>query len=554
MYIQLTKKKTYTFVIFLAGLTVLLWLTLVAIKDLPAEYLRLKGMIAIAQMPFKSVKYGLDYTSQTSPGGFLGSVANLFGPAKLDVEVGTSTMARDVPVLLYHGITETPDRFSMTAETFADQMFALKRAGYHTITLQEFQDFLDGEKRLNEKSFLLTFDDARIDAYWGADPVLQALDFTAVMFVATADSINARPLPSYYIHHSLLARMIRTGRWEIGSHAIQQYGGFIPVDRFGNEANFLSNKMWFGEHDRLETDEEYRARITHELVDSKKELEERFGVPIAAFAYPFGDYGQQTSNHPGAQAVIEEIVRTTYPIAFNQVWPTDALFNSNYPDIDRAHVRRIEPSTRWTGEQVLALVENSRTKNIAFKDDFRVDQGWKHNWGSGSLENNRLELAAGTTTTGAIAFLDGTHEWDDYAYTASAVRISGDFISLVSRFQNNNNYVSCWFSDREVKIMEKVGGVERTLAKVRNTLESGDTGATLGMSVSGQTARCLEGQQVVASVSGIHRELSKGGIGFIAWDRVPNTAALSVLSVSVAPTQDAVALSAPALDGNSPDQ
>jgi hypothetical protein len=45
--------------------------------------------------------------------------------------------ADDIPVLVYHGIVETPDRFSLTPDAFTDHIRSLKQAGYHTITLAE---------------------------------------------------------------------------------------------------------------------------------------------------------------------------------------------------------------------------------------------------------------------------------------------------------------------------------------------------------------------------------------------------------------------------------
>jgi peptidoglycan/xylan/chitin deacetylase (PgdA/CDA1 family) len=537
MYMKLTPKKTATFAIFMACLAVALAATLGVTGTLPDEYLRLRGLTAMSKMPFQSMKYGLDYTSDTQPGrSTLASLGNLFSSAKLDVDMATSSAAKDVPVLLYHGIVEVPDRFSMTKETFADQMFALKRAGYHTITLEDFQLFIEGKKKLDDKSFLLTFDDARVDAYWGADPILQALGFTAVMYVATNDSLNVpRPLPSYYIHEGLLGRMIRSGRWELGSHAIQEHTGFIPIDADGTTSNFLSNKMWLKDQNRLETDEEYRLRITRELTKSKQDLEKAFGVTINSFSYPFGDYGQQTRNNPNAQSVIEDIVRQNYKIAFNQVWATDSFFNSNYPGTDTIHLRRIEAGTDWSGQNLLALIENARAKNVAFEDDFDKNHGWKYNWGKAGMENGELYIAAGDETTGSIAFLDGTHEWQDYFFTVSAVQKDGKYTSLVARFRDNQNYASCWFAGDEIKIVEKVNDSSRTLIKVRHKLNTADGEAQLGMSVEGNTVRCYDGAAVVAESSDLSPRLSRGGVAISVWDASVNNAAVAVRSLKVVP-------------------
>ena len=72
--------------------------------------------------------------------------------------------ARSIPVLLYHGIIigdsnstiKSPDGINIPLNEFEEQMFALKKAGYQTVSMEDFQAFMRGEKQLPEKSFLLT--------------------------------------------------------------------------------------------------------------------------------------------------------------------------------------------------------------------------------------------------------------------------------------------------------------------------------------------------------------------------------------------------------------
>ncbi|MES2216090.1 MAG: polysaccharide deacetylase family protein, partial [Patescibacteria group bacterium] len=283
MYFTLSKKKISSATIFALILAATLTVGIYYVNSLPDEYTRLSSLRTMMLMPFRAFSYGINYTTSDSTSRHisLAALGNLVNPGKITISTATTTVARDVPVLLYHGIVDESDRFSMTPKTFADQMFTLKRAGYHTVSLEDFNAFLRGEKVLDNGSFVLTFDDGRLDSYYGADPVLQALGFTAVMYVATADSLHVdRPLPSYYLHEGLLSRMVRSGRWELGSHAIQESGGFVPVDASGTKGNFLSNKMWLGDKGRLENDDEFRTRITRELTASKKDLQDIFGISV----------------------------------------------------------------------------------------------------------------------------------------------------------------------------------------------------------------------------------------------------------------------------------
>ncbi len=129
--------------------------------------------------------------------------------------VDYDTNAKSIPILLYHGVINESDKSNISVENFKNHMFALKKAGYHTITLQEYYDFIFLGKEIPEKSFLLTFDDGRKDSYYPVDPILENCNYNAVMFVIGENlALNS----NYYLSKIELKRMINSGRWEVQSH------------------------------------------------------------------------------------------------------------------------------------------------------------------------------------------------------------------------------------------------------------------------------------------------------------------------------------------------
>jgi hypothetical protein len=96
-----------------------------------------------------------------------------------------------IPVLLYHGIGPESDfsnaddaSYGVELEAFAKQMTMIAHAGYRTVDLEAFIDFVEGRRvELPRRPLLLTFDDARADSWTGADGILRKLHFSAVMFV-----------------------------------------------------------------------------------------------------------------------------------------------------------------------------------------------------------------------------------------------------------------------------------------------------------------------------------------------------------------------------------
>src|ERR1700722_8899402 len=146
---------------------------------------------------------------------------------------------QSVPVLLYHGIVNQPDGTNIELSDFVNQMVTLKKAGWQTITYDDFAAFMKGEKTLPAKSFLLTFDDGEKDSYYPVDPLLKALKYNAVIFVITHDSLNNNS-SNVYLTENELKEMINSGRWEVEANT-QNGSGYIPIDANGDEGYFFSN-------------------------------------------------------------------------------------------------------------------------------------------------------------------------------------------------------------------------------------------------------------------------------------------------------------------------
>lgn len=542
LYARITWKKIAIFMGVVALIGGMLSVTFHYKERMAPEYFSVDGLVAFAKIPVQAAVKRIEFLGETQAGRGLAALSFLgSGPMVASGALTQDAQADDVPVFVYHGITREADRFSMTPETFKDHMFSLAREGYTTITMDEFIEWAAGERPLPKKSILITFDDGRADSYYGADPVLAALGYNAVMFVATQASLRTdTSIYNYYLHRGLLSKMLASGRWEIGSHAVQEGGGAVPIDGAGTYDNFLSNKRWVPEEGRLETDREYRARLVRELAHSKEELEDALGIDVPSFAYPFGDYGQETSNNPGvSEREIAEIVSAEYKAAFRQVWPRTNLFTSNYQsNADPIQFRRIEPGTNWTGEDLLAVLAAAEAKPLPYEDSLDDDLGWKHSWGGVSVTDGSLVLAATPITTGALGFLDGTGAWRDYAYSIRARLGASGYVSLLSRFHDESNYVACVFGDDQVRITRKADGFETTMDKrVRDTSLAGRDLA-FSMAVDGGSVRCYEDGDLAAEAEyAVSSDGGSGGIGVQVWHETPGQAELRVDELSVVPPE-----------------
>ena len=118
-------------------------------------------------------------------------------------------------MLLFHSVCPTSGctSYNATPTEFARMMLMIRRAGYHTISIDEYAKWWHGEAvTLPSKPILLCFDDARLDGYRGADGTLAALGDQATVFDITGETEARNPK---YLRWDELARMQATGRWDV---------------------------------------------------------------------------------------------------------------------------------------------------------------------------------------------------------------------------------------------------------------------------------------------------------------------------------------------------
>ncbi len=349
--------------------------------------------------------------------------------------------------------------------------------------------------------------------------------------------LEGRPVGAAQIEAGDLAQMLESGRWEIGSHGIQETGGTVPLDESGKErGNFLSNRSWRADEGRLETLDEYRSRVHREVAESKRLLEERLGIEVLAFSYPFGDWGQQSENVDAAVAssYIAAEVSPRSSMAFRQVWPGDVDESFNYPGKETLHeLRRIEVATDLSGEGLVALLSAASAKAIPYRDSFERNSGWKSAWGSVSVRDGAIALRATEQTGGAFAFLDGTRGWSDYRFEVAGQWQGGSHVSLIGRYQDRENYAECVFSDNDIRIQQVIDG-ERHLIKEEKAVEKlPKNNARFAMSVDGTHIGCRSGDSKAVIAYNLAQRLSDGGIGVKIWDQTLGISTLKLHSLEV---------------------
>ena len=463
----------------------------------------------------------------------------IFADKNVTAEASSSAqVATSVPILLYHGVIDNPlwipDDVNIRTSDFQKQIFTLKKAGYQTITVEDYLAFIRGQKQLPAKSFLLTFDDGRKDSYYPVDPILRTVGYSAVMHVITGRSLGPdNDLGTFHLSELELRKMIESGRWEMESHGRNDHD-YVVIDASGkDDGHFLSDKIWLSSSNRIETDEEFQKRISTDLFESKYDLEKQLGINVTAFAYPFGDYGQESLNYPENKPVILAAAKLVYPLSFTQAGNSD--YPTNFAENDFL-AKRINVNSNISANDLLKILQDSEAKSLPYNDDLSKNNGWIRGWGTMEMKNGEILLSDSENEDSGVTFLNGSYLWKDYDFRASVVLKKSNTFALTGRYADANNYMACDFSNGQVSFTQRVNGMDLPdISTLQPTgFVEGNT-VNVGLSVQENIGSCyVNGKQFVSGT--IEKSLNNGGIGFKIWDLNPgqkgNTIIIQQLNVT----------------------
>ncbi|MFX3636509.1 MAG: polysaccharide deacetylase family protein [Candidatus Pristimantibacillus sp.] len=200
-----------------------------------------------------------------------------------------------VAVLMYHDITAVPleDKSVISVELFKEQMEMLRTNGFQVITLDQYKDFMLNEGKVPDNAVLITFDDGYKSFYTEAFPILQEYNYSAVNFVIVSDVANESTLSKGRPKFSWddMREMKKAGMY-FYSHTndLHRYGA---MREDGMQKPVMTRRQYFKDEKRMETEEEYTARITNDLTTAELKLKEELGNTNGVIAFPYGAYNKE---------------------------------------------------------------------------------------------------------------------------------------------------------------------------------------------------------------------------------------------------------------------
>lgn len=210
-------------------------------------------------------------------------------------------------VLMYHLISEQVpkskfNRLRVSPSKFEKQLKWLKKNNFTSYTISEISE----NKMLNPKAVCLTFDDGYKDNYINAFKIMKKYGFKGTIFLACnrgkgnwqRDKETLLPIKELSNEQGLddceIEEMIKSGLIEIGSHTINHYN---------------LKKLSLRERE-------------DEIINSKKEIEDKYNITCRSFAYPYGSYDVndieivKKAGYLNASSTIDEIFNLNILNAF----------------------------------------------------------------------------------------------------------------------------------------------------------------------------------------------------------------------------------------------
>lgn len=240
-------------------------------------------------------------------------------------------------ILMYHLIDEPKSdkehRFCTPPSEFARQMAYLVRSGFTPLSLDQLLSCMDGASPYPVNPIHVTFDDGFVGVLSHALPILQRHNIPATLFALsgrlgeTNDWMHARGFPSRPLLSGVQLRELAAGGVAIGSHTRT--------------------------HPRLT--ELSIEEATHEIANSRENLESVLGQKVDYFAYPYGLFNPMLR---------DTVVAAGYRAACS------TLSGFNRPEQDRFLLRRIDvfgTDRLWQFRQKLRFGTNETSRFLPLR-------------------------------------------------------------------------------------------------------------------------------------------------------------------------------------------
>jgi len=210
----------------------------------------------------------------------------LFIPTKTIAAEQQAAHSADVPIIMYHLITEKPKyigKYGVTPKELADDLQYLKENNYTTVVMKDLIDFVNQGTPLPEKPIVLTFDDGNFSDHQYLYPLLKEYNMKAVLAIigkATDENTKLTEEHPASRHPNMSWPQVRelheSGVFEIQSHGYDMHGRGGSGEKRGEDLQV------------------YHKRLYNDLDKLQNLCETHLGYKPNTFVYPLGVIGKES--------------------------------------------------------------------------------------------------------------------------------------------------------------------------------------------------------------------------------------------------------------------
>jgi len=299
-----------------------------------------------------------------------------------------TSLSNTLIILAYHRIADIgtednypfdPELISATPLNFSDQMHHIKKH-FNPVSLNDVIEYQQGKKKLPKKPIVITFDDGHEDNYTNAYPILKSLKIPATIFLSTEYIGSNKIFWFDWVAHTIYQTKVNhlsindnLFSIDIGTNVLSRRSAAKNILRYlmtlQNNKRILclneiekqlevtitdinrkkssalnwnqiiemkNNNIEFGSHTvshpiLSKLDE---SNLTHEINDSKSDIESHINNSVKTIAYPVG----------GTTEFSEEVIRKCknagYELGLSYISGIETLPIRNVFELKRLHVER----------------------------------------------------------------------------------------------------------------------------------------------------------------------------------------------------------------------